>query len=227
MSFLKKARDAVLDILFPPLCLACRTYLENEHSKDLLLCDSCFRSIHIYSTVFQPDPRFALLAVAPYEERAIRELIHRFKYDGFLKAEVPLGKITTVYLDAISARTFIPKDSVVLPVPLHRTRLRERGFNQAEHIAEIVGRELGLPLERNVLIKTRPTRRQADLQKEKERRTNVRGSFAVENPLRIKGKNVILVDDVYTSGSTAKEAIKMLLRAGAEEISIFVVAKAN
>jgi len=173
------------------------------------------------------NPRFTLSAVSPYDNEAVRKLLQAFKYRGFEKAKSPIEALIGKYLDGVNLRNMLPKDTVIIPIPLHKKRLRERGFNQAEEIAKILGSYLGLSIQNKVLIKTLDTKHQTSLANKDERLKNVSGSLAISGDANLKGKNILLVDDVYTTGATMNEAIKVLRRSGTKEIFAFVVAKTN
>ena len=222
--------QTALDILFPPVCLGCRSYLISYEEKENLLCGSCFNGVRIYSNIVRPDPRFNLIAVSSYENTALRELIHHFKYNGFLAAQIPLEKLIVKWLannsDLVSS--ILDSGSLIVPVPLHKNRLRKRGFNQAELIAEILSRLLHLPLEKNLLERTRDTKSQIGMRNAEEREENVKSSINIRErsgSSLAQYQTVILVDDVYTSGSTVKEAARALRHSGAKNITAFVVAK--
>ncbi len=223
MRRLKKIWGVFLDIFFPPLCLGCRKYLNTTQEKNDFLCSACFNGIETYKTVFQTDPHFTLMAVGSYEDRALKNLIHYFKYEGFLKARQPLEIIMVKYLEANPLVRQLPADTVIIPIPLHPSRLRKRGFNQAQLISEILSQRLNLPVTNKLLGRTRNTEAQIKVPNKEEREENIRGAF------KFLGnrcpENVILVDDIYTSGATMKEAIKVLRRAGAKNITAFVIAK--
>ena len=124
----------------------------------------------------------------------------------------------------------ITGNCVVVPIPLYRRRERARGFNQAALIAEVFIQHLqgigSVHIEYDNLIKIRNTVSQTKLNSYEQRAHNVHDSFSLTYPERVIGKNVILVDDVYTSGATIREAVSILKRAGAQKIIAFVVAKA-
>ena len=220
----------ILEILFPPICLNCRGYLQSREERENLLCASCFGGIKIYSNIFRPDPRASLIAIGSYQNSALRELIHSFKYNGFLGARVPLEKLVIKWLSANQelASRFLDSGSLLVPIPLHKNRLRKRGFNQAEIIALILSRLFRLPMERDLLSRTRDTRSQIEMKSKEERRDNIKNSISVrenKEPVLLQYQNVILVDDVYTSGSTMEEAMRALRRSGAKNITAFVIAK--
>jgi ComF family protein len=106
------------------------------------------------------------------------------------------------------------RPDVIAPVPLHPKTQRQRGYNQAALLAEVVGRAIGVPVEPNLLLQIRPMKPQATLG-EKERWENVKGAFGVADPESVKGQIVLVVDDVMTTGSTLNEVAKVLKRAGA------------
>jgi len=111
-----------------------------------------------------------------------------------------------------------PKDCFLAAVPLAQKRLRERGFNQAQALAEELAKIWQIPMATQCLEKTRETRRQAELS-QSERRNNLRGAFVCPDAASIKNKNVVLVDDVVTTGATMEECAKVLRRAGAAKVT--------
>ena len=113
---------------------------------------------------------------------------------------------------------------LLIPVPLHPRRLRERGFNQSLLLARHLSRRLGLPCEAEVLVKVKDTPSQTSLSPA-ERQRAVRGAFEVMKGERIREKRVLLVDDVFTTGATVNEASRVLLRAGAEEVLVITLAR--
>jgi competence protein ComFC len=114
---------------------------------------------------------------------------------------------------------------LIIPVPLHRRRRWERGFNQSEVIAREIGKRAGIPLARNVLRKIRNAPPQTTLERE-ARADNVREAYAVVRKETLRGKVVLLVDDVFTTGATIGECVRILLQAGADEVRAITVAQA-
>ena len=113
----------------------------------------------------------------------------------------------------------------MIPIPLHPKRRRERGFNQAEKIAAFLSSQLYIPLDASSLIRTRHTERHRAGMDEKDRQQSVAGVFAVIRPRKVAGAAILLVDDVYTTGSTLKEATRSLLEAQAKRVSILTIAR--
>ena len=141
-------------------------------------------------------------------------LIHNFKY----KRKTSLGKRLGLRLgeNLCSDQRFLDSD-LLMPVPLHPARKRERGFNQSEILAEMVSERINVPLAKGILRRIKNTKDQTNLSAE-QRRENVAGAFSVSHPERISGKRIILVDDVITTGATLKECAKVLKEAGAKRI---------
>ncbi len=151
-----------------------------------------------------------------------QELIHRLKYGKKGHLSRPLGLLTVHHLGGYLDETGV---EMIVPVPLHPRRLRERGFNQAILLADFLSRSRRIPISRNNLRRIRWTEPQVNLSPE-ERMKNVRGAFAVRRPELFRDKKLLLFDDVYTTGSTVSECAKVLKRAGAGEVHVATVARA-
>jgi ComF family protein len=166
------------------------------------LCGLCIKGEHIFDFA-----RSALLFT-----RTLREIIHHLKYSDRVSLAKPLGDILKQCLDR-EAFT----GNLVIPVPLHRSRERERGFNQAELIAA----QLGLPVATRILKRRKNTPSQTGLSRN-ERKRNLASAFEVMS--EVKGR-IIVVDDVYTTGSTMNEIARTLKRSGAEHVEVLTVAR--
>lgn len=134
----------------------------------------------------------------------MRQAIHHLKYSSSQDLATPLGEMMVSYWQDVP----LPAD-VIVPVPLHARRLRERGYNQAALLARELGKGMGLPVLENALVRVRDTSSQVDLSAQK-RKENMRGAFHCPDD-RSAGKRVLLVDDVYTTGATL-EACSLALR---------------
>jgi ComF family protein len=150
------------------------------------------------------------------------EAIHAFKYGKRASLSHPLA--------ALARQAFFrfwDTDTIdlLVPVPLHLKRLRERGFNQAHLLIRRWAKLDQIPSDGLVLSRTRWTEPQTALSP-KERQKNIKGAFAVENPEKIKGQRIVLVDDVYTTGSTVNECARVLMAAGAETVDVLILARA-
>ena len=159
-------------------------------------------------------------------EAELRDLIHLLKYEGVLPAAAQLGRLLS---EAIRSLHLPAADVpvVIVPVPLHSSKQKQRGFNQAELIAKASVKRAREPfrVEPDVLVRQRPTHSQVGLARE-ERVANMRGAFRVVAPERIAGRNVIVVDDVMTTGATVSECARVLKKAGAEKVWAATVARA-
>ena len=239
MLSLTKIKNLLLEILFPPLCCSCHQNL-SASEKENGLCSICFSKILIHTTLFcaicrarlpenkkvcHKNSSFTLGAATDYEVAA-RNLIHALKYRKWSRLQTTAAKILIPYLQNL---TFKKSDRfskyLVIPIPLHKNREQSRGFNQSKLIAEIISNQLKLPLITGVLVRVKDTKTQTDFKDWEQRTKNVSGAFQIAKPDLVKGKNLILVDDVYTSGSTINEAVQILRAAGAKKITAIVLAK--
>lgn len=161
---------------------------------------------------------------------ALRDLVHLLKYEQVRPAAAVLGS----FLREALAKLELPASTLLVPVPLWTGKRRNRGFNQAEEIARALVRTLAsggtastsIQLDTTSLVRQRETVSQTGLTRH-QRRANVRGAFAVVRPQAVAGRNILLVDDVMTTGTTAGECARMLLRAGAKQVFVATVARAT
>jgi ComF family protein len=199
------------------LCRICGEKLFSEHTQGESgpLCGMCRRAA----------PRFRKAVSFGAYDGALRELVHLFKYNRIK----PAGRLLGCFLEQTLAGTSLPDSLLLIPVPLWRNKRQARGFNQAEAIARAFwatqpsGR---IQLDTASLVRTRETASQTGLTRH-QRRANVRGAFAVARPERIRGRSILLVDDVMTTGTTVNECSRVLLRAGAKEVFVATVARAT
>jgi ComF family protein len=173
------------------------------------------------------EPAFARAVAYGSYESGLRELIHLLKFGGVRPAANVLGRMLAEAIATLEPE--FPADSLVLvPVPLHRTKLRQRGFNQAELIARAAMKINPVPdrlrLCEGVLERTRETASQVGLTSH-QRRENLRGAFGVVQRELVKGREVLVVDDVYTTGTTVSECSRVLRRAGATKVWVATVAR--
>jgi ComF family protein len=202
----------LVDLLAPPLCAACDAELRGR----AVFCAACVPSV-IPALPFVADD---VAAFALYGG-AVAEALRRLKYGGRADLALPLGHLARRVARAAS----IEADAVV-PVPLHPSRLAERGYNQAALLAVEVARELDAALWPRALRRIRHTAQQARLDRA-ARRDNVAGAFAARTPRAIAGRRLLLVDDVCTTGATLAACAEALHAAGAAEVVSLVVARAE
>lgn len=204
-----------------PLCLACATELVNSglHTTTML-CPKCLFRMHPKKgCVYCKSDNSKILGniYAPYLYRGVvRNLLLGYKFKGYtnicaLFAENMLSCVSDKHFD------------MVVPIPLHPRRYIERGYNQAELLANPIAGAMHIPLE-NVLVRLRYTRKQTTLKSAKERKENVNNAFALNERCDVKNKDILLVDDVRTSGATALSCAKVLIEKGAHSVSLLVCA---
>jgi ComF family protein len=232
---------AVLDFLFPPLCHICHEFIP---SAGLLhICSACHERLkpidsplcavcgipfigagedHTCGGCITSHHHVEAARAAVVYEGACRDLIHAFKYRNKTHLRRPLALLT---IERLSGFVALREPDLIIPVPLHRKRLRRRGFNQAVLLGEIFSTHWRIPLDRRNLRRIRWTEPQVNLSAG-DRRVNVRGAFSIRNPDLVKGRRVLLVDDVLTTGSTVEECALVLKSAGAVEVIVVTVARA-
>jgi ComF family protein len=154
----------------------------------------------------------------------MREAIHALKYGGRPVVATPLGRLLADLAPGVVPAPPAEWAEGLVPVPLHRARLAERGFNQAELLAAPCAARWRLPVFGRVLVRTRPTPPQTDLDAA-ARRANVRNAFAVPRPAEVRGRRLLLVDDVLTTGATADAAAQALRAAGAAAVGVLTLAR--
>lgn len=207
-----------------PLCKHCRKDVD-EMVKGLRPCIKCGRFISNKEYFCSDcdgniDFPFALARGAAVYEGKIKEQIHLFKYLGKRSLAQPFADLMVKVLK--SEKAYQPIDSVVA-VPLHANRLQERTFNQAEDLAVNIARKLKKPYLEEVLWRIVDTPTQVSLNK-KERNKNLKGAFTVTNPEVVENKNILLIDDIFTTGNTVSESTVALQKAGAKRVAILTLA---
>lgn len=202
------------------LCPACRDALPWAGSQ----CARCALPLSAASTDAlcghcQAQPPAFERCLSPFiYQSPLDHLLQGLKFNGRLMQARLLGGLMADWLGSVVDAA----PDHILPVPLHGTRLRERGFNQAAELARPIAKHFALPLNLCDVRRTRPTPPQSDLTR-KQRLKNIKGAFEVLQPLN---GNVVIVDDVMTTGSTAHELARTLLNAGAERVEVWVCARA-
>ena len=193
-----------------PMCPVCGLMFESRQGDDHL-CGSC---------IFKA-PVFGKARACGVYEKSFRSLIHLLKYRGRMQLVRPFSDL----LLATFQRHWSEHEvDLAVPVPLHSKRLRQRGFNQAFVLVRNWNRRLGLEVEDSVLKRVLMTAPQTGLGK-KGRLENLKGAFAVRNANRISGKTLLLIDDVYTTGTTADACAGALLKAGAGRVDVLTLAR--
>lgn len=214
----QEALAGLVSLVFPPHCLLCRTPLEAVGREDAL-CPACGAVVSVHLRPAAAQPGLAWVRAACRYEGAAKHCVLRLKYDAQLGLAEPMARRM---LAAAAAAPTWAADAVV-PVPLHAVRARERTFNHAEALATTVGRGLGLPVLAGALTRARPTTPQHRLDARRRRR-NVAGAFTVRRPAAVRGRRLLLVDDVLTTGATARACAQALTAAGAADVGLLTFA---
>jgi ComF family protein len=232
--------------LFPSDCRLCGAPLVNI--SRLPVCRTCILSMHpiagqtcglcgerlpglqrlselqTCSACQETHPQFARATAYGAYQDELRELIHLLKYDHVLPAAGALGGMLA---EAINKLDIGREPVLVVPVPLHVSKRRQRGFNQSELVIRAALKKCGkanLQLATSVLVRQRPTVSQIGLTRP-QRTENIRGAFRVAHPSRVAGRSVLLVDDVLTTGTTVSECARVLRKAGAKLVFVATVAR--
>ena len=154
-------------------------------------------------------------------EGVTRDLIHKFKYGGQAYLALSLGQLMS---ELVETEESLLRCEYVVPVPLHSRKRRERGFNQSELLAENLAKRFRMHICKDGLARTVYNQPQVNLDRQ-GRLKNVRGTFRVRRPDVFRAKRVLLIDDVFTTGSTVNECSKVLIQAGAKEVSVLTAAR--
>jgi len=225
---------------FVPICNACWTEFPAQTGPACALCGDTLSAPILASDGpaaslcracrLAPPPFKRAVAFGLYQDR-MKAAIHALKYDGLNAASRGLGRMLADAIATLADEA--PAEMLVVPVPLHWSKQAERGFNQARSLAEHALRFLHkshpawrLTLASSTLMRLRPTASQAGLT-HRQRRLNVRGAFSVSDPAAIVSKHILLIDDIFTTGATARAASQTLLRAGAATVWVATLARAR
>lgn len=229
-----KVTEWILDTLIPPSCLRCERNIPSQKA----LCSECAGEIEINKTFFcgecrarVPENRkichlnfpYLLGAASEYDNKSVQALITGLKFNFAERAAVDLGRILADYARATN---FDLSQFTILPIPLHRKRERERGFNQSKLIALEFSRRMDLPMDDSIIFRIKSTHPQSQAKNREIRFENVARCFSIPHSEKTEQKNFVLIDDVITSGATMNEATRVLKLAGARKILAMVAARA-
>jgi competence protein ComFC len=209
--------QTILSLIFPSSCLSC-----GESGEYL-----CSRCLHGLPLAEEPEEDF-IYSVFNYRDGLVKKAVWTLKYAGRhsiapILAKAMSDKIAEELSELAMMENFT--EPALIPIPISARRFKERGFNQAEILAaELAGSNPQLKLEKNVLYKIRETKNQARIHDRNERLKNLKGAFEIKNPGLIKGRNIILIDDVSTTGATLVEAKRILEKSGAKKVIALTLA---
>jgi ComF family protein len=244
-SFPRRIADAFLNLVFPESCLICAQPVSRQ--QDCSVCTVCWEKVlqlrirepwcascglpfqnyesdraHLCSECILSPPPYAGARAFGYYTAELSRIVQGLKFNGRQNLAGLLSPLmTTVFFECWSRSEF----DLVVPVPLHPKRRRERGFNQAALLARGIARQIAVPFAENVLARTRNTSPQVGLT-DANRMRNVRGAFRCFKSEEVDSRRVLLIDDVMTTGATAASAADALMAAGAHRVSVLTAARA-
>ncbi len=231
---IEKIAEELIDIIYPPRCPVCG---EVKRGKKKLACNGCLERL---TWIKEPQCKKCGKMLESEEQEYCfdcNKVQYHFEsgyplwsYDDIMKKSIAdfkyggrreYGKFYgTVLAERYGPKFLALQVDVIVPVPIHDTKRRERGYNQTEIIADTLGRELGIPVWKDWLVRVRKTMPQKELNQQ-ERLKNLEGAFAIKKRHDLQGNTkVLLLDDIYTSGSTVEACTKVLLKAGADKVYV-------
>ena len=223
---------SLLSLFYPHCCAMCGSLLEDETQT---LCPQCIQRLprteqsslrgNLTETLFADLPRFERGAAFLFFDKGadVQRLVHKMKFHEQPQIAYDLSREAAY--DFMQADFFEDID-LIIPIPLHPHRLRERGYNQSEWIARALSEATGIPVDTTHVCRIRNNPQQA-LQKASDRATNVEGVFAVNHPEELYRKHILIVDDLITTGNTARACIKALRPCRGARFSVFALGKAR
>ena len=237
----KKFLNGLSSLIYPPNCLTCKKYLTNQNPREIL-CTDCQNKIQFNKMPFCPKcsrylgsqfnctkcavctenpPLFDFAWGACIYNDHLRKLIHTFKYKQKTSLRRPF---TQKMIEFIQLHNFdIAQFDYIIPIPLFPTRQRERGYNQAYLLAQLISQHFNIPLAAKSLKRIHHTETQTHFS-QKERWTNTLDAFKIHHSAKINDKNILLVDDLLTTGATTSEASRILKQNGALTVGVLTLA---
>ena len=235
----REARD-LFNFLLPPACALCLKPLDPPDPD--ALCQNCLDRIilrqhpscprcalpypldsgpdHLCQTcLLEKRVSFSSVTTIGHYDGLLRDAIHRFKYRDNIHLDRPLAALLAGLL-----RRDNPVFDLIIPIPLHRSKLRQRTYNQSALLARQLAKQLKLPLELDLLERSKTAPPQQGLSA-RDRHINIRDSFKLDH--KLSGESILLIDDVMTTGATAREASKVLIKGGASDVHLAVLARAS
>src|SRR5687767_4040084 len=243
-SVISGAYDSVLTLIYPQSCAACGTSVDSRH--DGVACSKCWEATRIFdeddtlcwkcgalSTAALPEDKRRTVRCGGCDADSFTGARACGLYEGALRASIlSLKRESTVArrlvetLKQTQQRAPLAEADLIVPVPLHASRERERGFNQAVVLARQIARATKLPIDEYSLVRRIHTERHRAGMDARARRDSVEGAFEVRRPEPIAGRRVLLIDDVFTTGATVSECAAVLKSAGAADVYVLTIARA-
>lgn len=211
--------EKILDLIFPPVCGICNKEINTY------LCKNCEKEINKITCVGENK----------YSNKNFSKHMYLFKYEGIIRSKIISYKFDDkpylyksfceIFVKNKKVCEFLKNYDIIISVPMYKKKKNQRGYNQSELIArEIAKKVKNIEYRSDILLKIKNTANQSLLNKE-QRQENLKNAYEVKNKEYISNKNILIFDDIYTTGSTANECSKMLVEAGARSIGILTIAK--
>ena len=211
--------EKILDLIFPPVCGICNKKINTY------LCGKCEKEINKITCVGENK----------YSDKYFSTHMYLFRYEGIIRSKIISYKFDDkpylyktfceIFVKNKKVCEFLKNYDIIISVPMYKKKKNQRGYNQSELIArEIAQKVENIQYRNDILVKIKNTAKQSSLNKE-QRKENLKNAYAIKNKEYIHNKNILIFDDIYTTGSTANECAKTLSEAGAKEIGILTIAK--
>ncbi|RKU25151.1 hypothetical protein C6497_16520 [Candidatus Poribacteria bacterium] len=229
--------ETAITFLFPAQCKVCEMNIGLESIP--YLCEGCWDSLEIVTPPWcdicgknnvdgvcdvcaTVPPRYGRLRTVAFYDAILQKIIHLYKFEK----KISLAKHLSYLMIKHQPKDFDYKEyDYILPIPIHKNRLRERGFNQSTLIAKGMSNEIGINICTDALVRSKNTSPQSSLTRD-ARQTNVVGAFGINKGNLIRDKRILILDDVYTTGATVNEAVNMLWNEDPVEIDVLTLARA-
>lgn len=229
-----KIIDTFLDFIFPPTCGICDEIGEGN------ICKKCYKKIERYlydnnsSKTNLEEINMKTYKIKPFDASLENNIFYLLQYKDIIRKKMIQYKFNEkpylykmfceIFVKNKNACEFLKSYDIILPVPMNKNKKRTRGYNQTELIAKELAKRFNIQVDTKILIKEKNTPMQSSLGRN-ERIKNAQNVYKVVHPEKIKGKNVLILDDIYTTGATVNECRKMLQNAETKMVGIFIIAK--
>ena len=235
-SMIQQVFETAITFLFPAQCKVCYRNIGLESTP--YLCKGCCDNLTIVSPPWceicgiqdvdgvcnecaTNPPRFGKLRTIAFYDAILQKIIHLYKFE---KRKTLANHLSTMIVKHQPKDCNFKEYDYILPIPLHKNRLRERGFNQSALIAQGISNDVGIDICTNALVRSKNTSPQSSLTRD-ARQTNVVGAFGIKNRDLIKGKRILIFDDVFTTGATVNEVVNILWNEDPVEIDVLTLAR--
>ncbi|WP_058485998.1 ComF family protein [Defluviitalea phaphyphila] len=225
--------DIILNIIYPPKCIFCNTIIPIQKEKGI--CDDCKKSLPFIKekvcqkcgkpidNIEERNTCFDCIKYPPIYDKGwallvyegiVRDMIYRFKYGGHKEYAVYLGVLMA---NKIKNENIKEKFDLIIPIPMHLKKKRIRGYNQSEELAKIISKQLKIPIDITILTRIKETKPQSGLSIT-QRKNNLKKAFKIKQNTDLKGKKILLIDDIYTTGSTINTCANILKKKGVKKV---------